>query len=100
MAATTSNAVVRFPTSHDTQPIKKDMVDVKGVHPALRSRIRGSGYEVYMEDSMPDTPENEDKLVQFVAQEIAKDGKIPHFNQTAVVEIINDVRLEEGLPPL
>ena len=73
-----------------------NMIDVKGVHPALRSRIRGAGYEVYMEDSMPDTPENEDKLVQFVAQEVTKDGKIPHFEHDAVVEIINDARKKSG----
>ncbi len=73
-----------------------NMIDVKGVHPALRSRIRGAGYEVYMEDSMPDTTENEDKLVQFVAQEVVKDGKIPHFNHDAVVEIINDARKKSG----
>jgi len=34
---------------------------VKGMHPALRSRIRGYGYEVYMRDSMQDTPENPEK---------------------------------------
>ncbi|MGZ4903058.1 MAG: ATP-binding protein, partial [Halobacteriota archaeon] len=34
---------------------------VKGMHPALRSRIRGYGYEVYMRDSMEDTPENRRK---------------------------------------
>ncbi len=73
-----------------------NMADVRGVHPALRSRIRGSGYEVYMEDTMPDTPENQDKLVQFVAQEVTKDNKIPHFEREAVLEIINDARRKAG----
>jgi Lon-like ATP-dependent protease len=73
-----------------------NMADVRGVHPALRSRIRGGGYEVYMEDTMPDTPENQDKLVQFVAQEVVKDGKIPHFEREAVLEIINDARRKSG----
>ena len=51
------------------------------MHPALRSRIRGYGYEVFMNKDMPDTPENRDKLVQFVAQEVKQDGKIPHFTK-------------------
>jgi len=43
------------------------------MHPALRSRIRGYGYEVYMKDTMPDTPENRDKIATFVAQEVIKE---------------------------
>jgi len=62
------------------------------MHPALRSRIRGYGYEVYMKDVMPDTPQNRDKLVRFVAQEIAKDKKIPHFSKGAVEVIIQEAR--------
>jgi Lon-like ATP-dependent protease len=73
-----------------------NMADMRGIHPALRSRIRGGGYEVYMQDSMPDTPENQDKLVQFVAQEVVKDGKIPHFDREAVLEIINEARRKSG----
>ena len=62
------------------------------MHPALRSRIRGYGYEVYMKDVMPDTQANRDKLVRFVAQEIAKDKKIPHFSKGAVDIIIQEAR--------
>lgn len=69
---------------------------IRGMHPALRSRIRGNGYEVYVEESMPDTPENESKLVQFVAQEVRKDGKIPHFTMDAVIEIIDEARRKAG----
>ncbi|HEC95951.1 MAG TPA: ATP-dependent protease LonB, partial [Euryarchaeota archaeon] len=65
---------------------------LKGMHPALRSRIRGYGYEVYMNDTMPDTVENRRKLVRVVAQEVIKDGKIPHFTKDAVEEIINEAR--------
>jgi len=65
---------------------------VKHMHPALRSRVRGYGYEVYMKDSMQDTPENREKLVYFVAQEIKKDKKIPHFNRDAVEAIIEEAR--------
>ncbi len=46
---------------------------VQGMHPALRSRIRGYGYEIYMKSTMPDSEENRLKLVRFVAQEVAKD---------------------------
>lgn len=65
---------------------------VKHLHPALRSRIRGYGYEIYMEDSMKDIPENRKKIVQFVAQEVRKDGKIPHFSKDAVLDIIEEAR--------
>ncbi|MEK9185043.1 MAG: sigma 54-interacting transcriptional regulator, partial [Patescibacteria group bacterium] len=56
---------------------------VKHVHPALRSRIRGYGYETYMNETIDDTPENRNKLYQFVAQEVQKDKKIPHFSKAA-----------------
>ncbi|MCX8154762.1 MAG: ATP-dependent protease LonB [Candidatus Micrarchaeota archaeon] len=62
--------------------------DIEHLHPALRSRIRGEGYEVYMDDDMEDTPENRYKLAVFVAQEVKRDGKIPHFVKEAVDEII------------
>ncbi|MEM4554658.1 MAG: ATP-dependent protease LonB [Candidatus Anstonellaceae archaeon] len=87
-----------------TEPVPCDFVlvaagnlmDLRNMHPALRSRIRGNGYEVYMQDSIPDTPENEDKYVQFVAQEIKKDGKIPHFTADAVAEVIDEARRMAG----
>src|SRR3989344_1500562 len=31
---------------------------LKNIHPALRSRIRGYGYEIYMNDTMDDNKEN------------------------------------------
>ncbi len=61
---------------------------IKNMHPALRSRIRGYGYEVYMKETMPDTPENRDKIAIFIAQEIIKDKKIPHFSKEAVDEMV------------
>lgn len=69
---------------------------LEGMHIALRSRIRGYGYEVFMKDSMPDTPENRDKLVQFVAQEVKKDGRIPHFSKEAIAEIIREAQRRSG----
>ncbi|MBI5458596.1 ATP-dependent protease LonB [Methanobacterium sp.] len=69
---------------------------LEGMHPALRSRIRGYGYEVFMKDSMKDNDENRDKLVQFVAQEVKKDGRIPHFSKEAVAEIIHEAQRRAG----
>jgi ATP-dependent Lon protease len=65
---------------------------VKNMHPALRSRIRGYGYEVFMEETIPETQETRDKIAIFVAQEIQKDGKIPHFTKNAVEEILKEAR--------
>ena len=87
-----------------TEPVPCDFVlvaagnymDMQGMHPALRSRIRGNGYEIYVQDNMPDTPENEDRYVQFVAQEVRKDGKIPHFTHAAVEEIVDEARRKAG----
>ncbi len=58
-----------------------NMDNIKDMHPALRSRIRGYGYEVFMNERMPDNMENRMKLARFVAQEIVKDKKIPHINK-------------------
>jgi Lon-like ATP-dependent protease len=87
-----------------TSPVPCDFVlvaagnleTVNQMHPALRSRIRGYGYEIYMNNSMPDTPENRKKIVQFVAQEVVKDGKIPHFTKGAVLEILREGRRKSG----
>ena len=93
-----SGAMVR------TEPVPCDFVlvaagnldTVEKMHPALRSRIRGYGYEVYMRTTMPDTLENRKKLVQFVAQEVKKDGKIPHFTKDAVEEIVREAQKRAG----
>lgn len=65
---------------------------IQKMHPALRSRIRGYGYEVFMNESMPDTEENRDRIANFVAQEVIKDKKIPHFSKSAVEFIIEESR--------
>ncbi|HLD88637.1 MAG TPA: ATP-dependent protease LonB, partial [Candidatus Nanoarchaeia archaeon] len=65
---------------------------IRHMHPALRSRIRGYGYEVYMNDTMKDTPENRQKIAVFVAQEIKKDKKIPAFSKEAVDAMIEEAR--------
>jgi len=69
---------------------------IGGMHPALRSRIRGYGYEVYMKSTMPDTDENRDRIARFVAQEIKKDGKIPPFDKYAVGEILRESQRRSG----
>ncbi len=87
-----------------TEPVPADfvlvaagnLIDIQKMHPALRSRIRGYGYEIYMDDTMPDNEENRNKLVRFVAQEVQKDGKIPHFTKEAVEEIIEEARKRAG----
>ncbi|MEM4160843.1 MAG: ATP-dependent protease LonB [Thermoplasmata archaeon] len=87
-----------------TEPVPCDFVlvaagnvdAIQGMHPALRSRIRGYGYEVYMNNVMPDTDENRKKLIRFVAQEVLKDGKIPHFDKSAVCEIIREAQRRAG----
>jgi len=70
-----------------------NMETIKNMHPALRSRIRGYGYEVYMNETMPDTKENRAKIARFVAQEIKKEeGKIPHFDISALKAIVEEAR--------
>ncbi len=67
-----------------------------GLHPALRSRIRGYGYEVYVRAVMEDTDDNRHKLVRFVAQEVRRDGSIPHFEPPAVAEILREAQRRSG----
>lgn len=69
---------------------------LQGMHPALRSRIRGYGYEVYMRNTMKDTDENRDFIARFVAQEVRKDIKIPHFDKYAVGEVIREAQRRAG----
>jgi Lon-like ATP-dependent protease len=66
------------------------------MHPALRSRIKGYGYEIYMSDTIPDTTDHRQKLVRFVAQEVMRDGKIPHFDRSAIEEILREAQRRAG----
>lgn len=65
---------------------------LKHMHPALRSRIRGYGYEIYMNEHMDDNTENRKKIVQFIAQEVKSDSKIPHFTTSACELIIEEAK--------
>ncbi|MGC8675995.1 MAG: ATP-dependent protease LonB [Candidatus Micrarchaeia archaeon] len=93
-----SGAIVR------TEPVPCDfllvaagnMQDIEHMHPAIRSRIRGYGYEVYVNSTMPDNEQNREKLVRFIAQEVSKDTHIPHFDYNACMEIIDEARRRSG----
>jgi ATP-dependent Lon protease len=63
--------------------------DVQGILAPLRSRILGNGYEVLMNSHMPDTQENQLKMAQFLAQEIVRDGRIPHADAGAIAEMLS-----------
>ncbi|WP_233564785.1 ATP-dependent protease LonB [Methanohalophilus sp. RSK] len=87
-----------------TEPVPCDFImvaagnldAVEKMHPALRSRIKGYGYELYMRDSMEDNANNRKHLVRFVAQEVKRDGHIPDFDQSAVDEVIQEARRRAG----
>ena len=87
-----------------TEPVPCDFVlvaagnldAIKGMHPALRSRIRGYGYEVYMNSTIPDNQENREKLVRFIAQEVTKDKKIGHFSKDAIGEVLHEAQRRAG----
>jgi Lon-like ATP-dependent protease len=87
-----------------TEPVPTDFVMVaagnldamENMHPALRSRIKGYGYEVYMDDTIEDSPEMRRKYARFVAQEVSKDGRLPHFTADAVEEVILEARRRAG----
>lgn len=66
--------------------------DLEQVLSPLRSRINGDGYEVLVETFMPDTEANRASLAQFVAQEIASDGRIPPASRAAIEAIIREAR--------
>ncbi|MGC2034496.1 MAG: ATP-dependent protease LonB [Thermoplasmata archaeon] len=87
-----------------TEPVPADFIlvaagnidSVQAMHPALRSRVRGYGYELYVKTTMPDNLENRMKLVRFVAQEVVKDKKIPHFETPAIMEVIREAQRRSG----
>lgn len=66
--------------------------DIGKILSPLRSRITGNGYEILLETTMPDTEENRKKLIQFIAQEIEMDGRVPPASREAIEEIIKEAR--------
>lgn len=87
-----------------TEPVPTDFVlvaagnmdAIENMHPAIRDRIEGYGYEVYMDDTIEDTPDNRRKYARFVAQEVDRDGQIPHFEYDAIKEVILEARRKAG----
>ena len=87
-----------------TEPVPTDFIMVaagnldamENMHPALRSRISGYGYEIYMDDTIEDTPEMRHKYARFVAQEVANDGSLPDFDISAIGEVILEARRRSG----
>jgi len=87
-----------------TEPVPCDFIMIaagnldamENMHPALRNRIKGYGYEVYMDDTIRDTPEMRRKYVRFVAQEVEKDGRLPPFREDAIEEMILEARRRAG----
>ncbi|PSQ35583.1 ATP-dependent protease LonB [Halobacteriales archaeon SW_12_69_24] len=87
-----------------TEPVPTDFVMVaagnldamENMHPALRSRIKGYGYEVYMDDTIEDSPEMRRKYARFVAQEVANDGRLPPFTAEAIKELILEAQRRSG----
>ncbi len=72
--------------------------DLPHIHPALRSRIRGYGYEIYTHVVMADTDEHRWLIARLVAQEIRRDGKIPHCSAAGVRAVIDAARQRAGQP--
>jgi Lon-like ATP-dependent protease len=75
-----------------------NVADLEKIHPALRSRIRGYGYEVYTHSVMDDTTENRWLLTRLVAQEVRRDGKIPHFSAPGVQAVLAAASQRAGQP--
>ncbi|MDE0858313.1 MAG: ATP-dependent protease LonB [Candidatus Poseidoniaceae archaeon] len=91
-----------------TEPVPCDFIliaagnldAIQGMHPALRSRIRGYGYEVYVNSEMPDTARNRRRLIRFIAQEVLRDmgtsREIPHFDKSAVAIVLREAQRRAG----
>ncbi len=93
-----------------SEPVPTDFIlvaagnldSIQNMHPALRSRIRGYGYEVYVNTDMPDTERNRRRLVRFVAQEVRNEMKkdsgksIPHFDKGAIGLILKEAQRRSG----
>ena len=93
-----------------SEPVPTDFIlvaagnldSIQNMHPALRSRIRGYGYEVYVNTDMPDTERNRRRLVRFIAQEVRNEmrkdtGKsIPHFDKGAIGLVLKEAQRRSG----
>ncbi len=62
--------------------------NIGGILPALRSRIRGYGYEVMLASWTEKTQDRLNDYIRFIAQTIEEDGKVPHFTVESVTEVL------------
>ena len=93
-----------------SEPVPTDFIliaagnldSIQNMHPALRSRIRGYGYEVYVNTDMPDTERNRRRLIRFIAQEVRNEIKkdsgkpIPHFDSGSIALILKEAQRRSG----
>ncbi|SVA60137.1 uncharacterized protein METZ01_LOCUS112991, partial [marine metagenome] len=93
-----------------SEPVPTDFIliaagnldSVQNMHPALRSRIRGYGYEVYVNTDMPDTERNRRRLIRFIAQEVRNEmdkgsGRpIPHFDRDSISLVLKEAQRRSG----
>jgi len=93
-----------------SEPVPTDFIlvaagnldSIQNMHPALRSRIRGYGYEVYVNTDMKDTERNRRRLIRFIAQEVRNEiskssGKsIPHYNKEAIALVLKEAQRRSG----
>jgi len=64
--------------------------DLGSILSPLRSRIIGEGYEVLVDTFTKIDDDTTSNMIQFIAQEIEIDGRIPHADNSAVKEILSD----------
>ena len=62
--------------------------NIGGILPALRSRIRGYGYEIMLASWIEKSQDSLNDFIRFIAQTIEEDGKIPHFTAESVSEVL------------
>ena len=93
-----------------SEPVPTDFIlvaagnldSIQNMHPALRSRIRGYGYEVYVNTDMKDTERNRRRLIRFIAQEVGNEmskgtGRpIPHFDKQAISLVLKEAQRRSG----
>ncbi len=93
-----------------TEPVPCDFILVaagnldalQGMHPALRSRIRGYGYEVFVNSDMPDSARNRRRVIRFIAQEVENEMNkksgipIPHFDRSSIAVLLRESQRRAG----
>ena len=93
-----------------SEPVPTDFIlvaagnldSIQNMHPALRSRISGYGYEFYVNTDMKDTERNRRRLIRFIAQEVRNEMKkdsgksIPHFDKHAISLVLKEAQRRSG----